>query len=116
MRSHGSFSSPTAHIAFCTLDEVLRPHILSIAFSRLRCGYCYRDGACHRKSGIPLHRGRAAGEKGAYTLGTRYLTPRCRSLDAKAMPSSRGYPFPSASARVFAEGSTMKDYPVEKNG
>src|SRR4051812_15335092 len=33
MRSHGNFNSLTAHIAFCTLDEVLRPHIF-IAFSR----------------------------------------------------------------------------------
>src|SRR3954471_21981446 len=45
MRSHGSFSSPTAHIAFCTLDDVLRPHILSIQFSRLRSMFVVvRDG------------------------------------------------------------------------
>src|SRR5690606_5666928 len=30
MRSCGRPSSPTAHITFCTLDDVLRPQILSI--------------------------------------------------------------------------------------
>src|SRR5215813_14104142 len=33
MRSCSSLSSPTAHIAFCTLDDVLRPQILIIAIS-----------------------------------------------------------------------------------
>jgi len=32
MRSCASPSSPTAHIAFCTLDEVLRPQILIMRF------------------------------------------------------------------------------------
>src|ERR1700693_1005368 len=33
MRVCSSLSSPTAHIAFCTLDEVLRPQILIIVVS-----------------------------------------------------------------------------------
>src|SRR5262249_53357717 len=35
MRSCSSLSSPTAHIAFCTLDDVLRPQILIIAIYSL---------------------------------------------------------------------------------
>src|SRR5579875_474759 len=35
MRSCARPSSPTAHIAFCTLDEVLRPQILSMRLSFL---------------------------------------------------------------------------------
>src|SRR6476620_2406409 len=57
MRSHGSFSSPTAHIAFCTLDEVLRPHILSIAFSRIALRLLLPDdGGKHIVTSIQLAR------------------------------------------------------------
>src|SRR5262245_1419395 len=60
MRVCSSPSSPTAHIAFCTLDDVLRPHILIIAASFLHSlwrgepSLGIADGADHLAPGYDL--------------------------------------------------------------
>src|SRR6185369_14311343 len=54
MRVCSSPSSPTAHIAFCTLDDVLRPQIFSMHFSPKSL---FRiPGAAQRLSGAPQNR------------------------------------------------------------
>src|SRR4051812_46265699 len=68
MRSCGSFSSASAHITFCTLIDVLRPQILSMALPQIifaglwldscvcACPLGSSPGACFSENRHPLFR------------------------------------------------------------
>src|SRR5262245_43928424 len=96
MRSCGSSSSPTAHITFCTLTEVLRPQILIMAppYARLGQPLC-----CPGHSSLRLGRKQAARGGARQASSGQHVqvvkpvaknSPKTRKLRPRLAPAREG--------------------------